>query len=895
MKDNININSLIDPVNIEETKKILNQMTNCVCKIKSNNGTGFFYKIPFYSNTLNILMTNYNIINENYIKKNKTIELLLNDEIIKLDLNIERIIYFNKENNITLIELKEDDKIKEYFELDDNTFNENISYENKSIYILGYSNGDNINVSYGILNKKDKYKSNIYSIPLGSPILNLKNNKLIGIYNNKVILLKNPLNDFINKNKYKFIKELGKGGFGNVNLVLNNKDNKYYALKEMIIQDEGEIKTFKNEINFLSKFNCDNIIKYYDSFKDGNKFYILMEYCDGQTLKNYIDENKKNNILIEENIIFNIIKQICLGIIEIHKMKIIHRDLKPENIFMDKNMNIKIGDFGISKQINKDYTLTKNKSGSEYYMAPEILSEGKYNEKSDIWSFGCIIYELFHLRVYYVDKFMNEIKKIDKNIYNYKWQNLINLLLQINYKKRIDINQVYDILEKMNINNSENNQLLEDNMKNYIIGEIYINKEDITKDIQIINSFENSKRKYNRIDEEDDYKYENEKEIKENIEIKIEGIIIEFSYFYKFKKAGKYNIKYSFKNNLTKTNYMFHDCYRLTNLDLSNFNIENVINMRSMFCGCQSLINLNLSNFKTKNVTNMRNMFYGCNKLTNLDLSNLNTENVTNMRSMFCGCHSLKILNLSNFNTEKVTNMGDMFYSCNNLTNLNLSKFNTQNINNMGSMFYGCNSIKILNLSNFDTEKVTNMSDMFYNCNKLTKLNLTKFNTKNVTNMRSMFCGCHSLINLNLSNFNTEKVTNMGDMFSGCNKLTNLDLSNLNTKIVTNMKSMFYSCNSLTSLNLSNFNTENVNNMSGMFYNCNKLTNLNLSKFNTKNVNKMIRMFSDCYSLKILNLSNFNTPNVTNMSGMFDFCNSLTKNNIITKDNKILKEFDNKL
>ena len=124
----------------------------------------------------------------------------------------------------------------------------------------------------------------------------------------------------------------------------------------------------------------------------------------------------KNNELIEENIIYNIIKQICIGIKEMHKMKIIHRDLKPENIFMNKNMEIKIGDFGISKQLNREYTLTKYKLGTEYYIAPEILLDGKYNEKSDIWSLGCIIYELFHLHIYYIDKFRNEIKKINKYI-----------------------------------------------------------------------------------------------------------------------------------------------------------------------------------------------------------------------------------------------------------------------------------------------------------------------------------------------------------------------------------------------------------------------------------------------------------------------------------------------
>ena len=120
------------------------------------------------------------------------------------------------------------------------------------------------------------------------------------------------------------------------------------------------------------------------------------------------------------------------------------------------------------------------------------------------------------------------------------------------------------------------------------------------------------KRKCNWIDKQDDYEYENEKEIKENILIKINGKIIEFTYYYKFKKEGKYIIEYLFKNNLTKTNYMFSDCESLTNLNLSNFNTQNVKNMNGMFSDCESLTNLNLSNFNTQNVINMDLMFSHC-------------------------------------------------------------------------------------------------------------------------------------------------------------------------------------------------------------------------------------------------------------------------------------------
>ena len=89
-------------------------------------------------------------------------------------------------------------------------------------------------------------------------------------------------------------------------------------------------------------------------------------------------------------------------------------------------------------------------------------------------------------------------------------------------------------------------------MDNIIKGEIYIGPNDINKEIQIINSFDNVKKEYDYKDKEDDLKYENEKQIKENIEIKIDGKIIIFSYYYKFEKEGIYKIEYTFKNYLSK-------------------------------------------------------------------------------------------------------------------------------------------------------------------------------------------------------------------------------------------------------------------------------------------------------------------------------------------------------
>ena len=147
-------------------------------------------------------------------------------------------------------------------------------------------------------------------------------------------------------------------------------------------------------------------------------------------------------------------------------------------------------------------------------------------------------------------------------------------------------------------NNKDIIKNIEEN-QNYILAEINIEENDINKDIRILNSYEEDKRRNKYNDEKVDFKYENEKEIKENCIIKINNKIIPFNYFYKFKEKGKYKIEYSFKNNIKSLAYLFSDINLLINIDLSNFNTQNVTNMSFMFFGCRSLTNIDLSYFNT--------------------------------------------------------------------------------------------------------------------------------------------------------------------------------------------------------------------------------------------------------------------------------------------------------
>ena len=295
------------------------------------------------------------------------------------------------------------------------------------------------------------------------------------------------------------------------------------------------------------------------------------------------------------------------------------------------------------------------------------------------------------------------INNLDKLNY-YKLKNINTI---INYNKII-IKDIKDIIEN---NNLQYLMVIYDKMNkkesNYILAEIDIQNEEIDKDIKIINTFENWKMEIKRKDKEDDYKFENEKEIKDNCIIKINDAIIPFSYYYNFNKEGKYIIKYLFKNNLSKADFMFYGCKSFTNIDLSNFDTKNITNMSNMFSGCESLTDIDLSNFNTQNVTNMCNMFRDCKSLTKIKVSDFNTQNVTNICNMFCGCKSLINIDLSNFNIKNVKNMGCLFDGCESLTDIDLSNFFIQNDTNIFAMFSGCNSLRKENIKTSD-EKLLN-------------------------------------------------------------------------------------------------------------------------------------------------------------------------------------------
>ena len=216
MNINEEINDYPEPISLEGTKIILEQMENKVCKIaieKKFKGIGYFCKIPFpdQNNLLPVLITNNHIINNELIINNNKIKLNINNEYREIKLK-HRKYYTNEEYDITIIEIKEKDKIKNYLELDEN-INKDISYIGKSIYIIHYKEDKDIYVSYGNIKEIEKeyifkYLCKIEKNSFCSPILNISNNKIIGIYKkvekendyNIGLFIKYGINEFLKKN-----------------------------------------------------------------------------------------------------------------------------------------------------------------------------------------------------------------------------------------------------------------------------------------------------------------------------------------------------------------------------------------------------------------------------------------------------------------------------------------------------------------------------------------------------------------------------------------------------------------------------------------------------------------------------------------------------------------------
>eukprot|EP00358_Blepharisma_japonicum_P005070 CAMPEP_0202944944 /NCGR_PEP_ID=MMETSP1395-20130829/5881_1 /ASSEMBLY_ACC=CAM_ASM_000871 /TAXON_ID=5961 /ORGANISM="Blepharisma japonicum, Strain Stock R1072" /LENGTH=346 /DNA_ID=CAMNT_0049644391 /DNA_START=83 /DNA_END=1123 /DNA_ORIENTATION=- len=235
-----------------------------------------------------------------------------------------------------------------------------------------------------------------------------------------------------------------------------------------------------NEVHVLKAMRHPYIVTYRESFMDKRCLCIVMDYADGGDMYNKIAKQKQLGKGFPENLILDWFVQICLAIKHIHDRKILHRDLKTQNVFLTSKGEIKIGDFGISRVLQHTYDCAQTAIGTPYYLSPEICQEKPYNQKSDIWSLGCILYEIVTLRHAFdassmkglVVKILRGTYPSIPSCYSQNLRDLIEEMLQKDPHKRPSIKR---ILEKEFLS-SRISQLLSQTVAKHEFGKTFLAK-----------------------------------------------------------------------------------------------------------------------------------------------------------------------------------------------------------------------------------------------------------------------------------------------------------------------------------------------------------------------------------------------------------------------------------
>ncbi|XP_042198757.1 serine/threonine-protein kinase Nek1 isoform X3 [Callorhinchus milii] len=250
--------------------------------------------------------------------------------------------------------------------------------------------------------------------------------------------------------KYIKVNKIGEGSFGIAILVKAKEGGKQYVIKEINIlrMSNKEREESRREVAVLANMKHPNIVQYRESFEESGCLYIVMDYCEGGDLFKRI--NTQKGVLFSEDQIMDWFVQICMALKHVHDRKILHRDIKSQNIFLTKDGTVQLGDFGIARVLNSTVELARTCIGTPYYLSPEICENKPYNNKSDIWALGCVLYEMCTLKhAFEAGNMKNLVLKIIRGSYppvslhySYDLRSLISWLFKRNPRDRPSVNSL---------------------------------------------------------------------------------------------------------------------------------------------------------------------------------------------------------------------------------------------------------------------------------------------------------------------------------------------------------------------------------------------------------------------------------------------------------------------
>ena len=247
-------------------------------------------------------------------------------------------------------------------------------------------------------------------------------------------------------NGFEKLSKLGEGAYSTVLKVRRYADGNIYALKKVKLSklSEKEKLNALNEVRILASVKSNFVISYKEAFFDEREscLGIVMEYADKGDLYQKITENKKTALLFDEIDIWRILIQCIKGLKSLHDLKILHRDMKSANVFLFSDGSAKLGDLNVSKVARKGLGYTQ--TGTPYYASPEVWKDQPYDNKSDIWSLGCVLYEMITLhppfRAENMEGLYNKVirgqyKKIS-NKFSPDLAEIVSLLIQVDPNNR---------------------------------------------------------------------------------------------------------------------------------------------------------------------------------------------------------------------------------------------------------------------------------------------------------------------------------------------------------------------------------------------------------------------------------------------------------------------------